>query len=86
MKYACWLMATEPILRFLHMKARVLLAFAHGSLMWVSHIMSSVMVTQRYLAYVTSASVWSCSLFHVCRGFLLPLTVMTLHLVALSHY
>ena len=35
-----------------------------------------------YLADVTMASIWSCSLYSVCRGFLLPVTVMTLHLVA----
>ena len=63
-------MVTEPILRFLRRKPRVLLAFAHVSLMWVSHNRSSVMVTPRYLADVTLASVWSCSLYSVCRGVL----------------
>ena len=57
MKYACCLMETEPILRFLRRKLNVLLAFAHVSLMWVSHFRSSVMVTPRYLADVTLASV-----------------------------
>ena len=81
-KYACCLMETEPTLRFLRRKPRVLLAFAHVSLMWVSHFRYSVMITPRYLANVTLASVWSCSFYSVCRGFLLPVTVITLHLVA----
>ena len=57
MKYAGCLMETEPILRFLCRKPRVLLVLAHVSLMWVSHFRSSVMVTPSYLADVTLASV-----------------------------
>ena len=81
-KYACFLMATEPILRFFRRKLRVLLDFAHVWLMRMSHFRSSVMVNPRYLTVVTLASLWSFSLYSVCRGFLLPVTVMTLQLVA----
>ena len=53
----------DPMFRFLRRKPRVLLVFAHMSLMWLSHFKSLVMATLGYLAEVTLASVWSCSLY-----------------------
>ena len=81
-EHPVYLMATDPIFRFLLKKPRVLLTLAQISLMWLSHLKSSVMVTPRYLAEVTQDSEWSCSLDCVWSGFLLPVTVRKLHLVA----
>ena len=53
----------DPMFRFLCRKPRILLAFAHMSLMWLSHFKTSVMATPRYLAYVTLARVWLCNLY-----------------------
>ena len=58
-KLDCCLMASDLIFRNLRRKPRVLLAFAHVSIMWLSQFRSSVIVTPRYLADVTLASVWS---------------------------
>ena len=44
------------------------------------------MVTPRYLAEVTLDSEWPCSLYSVWIGFLLPVTVRTLHLVAWNFF
>ena len=69
MKYACCLMAVDPIFRFLPKKLSVLSALSHMLLMPLSHFKSLVRVTPRYFAEVTLDKLWPCSLYSVTGSF-----------------